>query len=229
MQHSRHAPLFGNAIAALRNRRTASYSCVKGRICMAADAQNPGARSPGSDRSEGASPATDQARLQELSRKLLDLWQDHLSAVAQDPNLLAQALKLMTAAPFAWMPGFSPEGGPGFAQSPNPFQPGPFQPGPFQPGPFQPGPFQPGPFQPGPFQPGIFDGPFAPAAKAGTAPAAAASAAGADDVEQLRRRLAELEGRLAQLEGGAAKPGTGSKPGKARSGVGKPRRRAAKS
>jgi hypothetical protein len=181
---------------------------------MAADAQNPGAKSPGSDRSEGASPATDQARLQELSRKLLDLWQDHLSAVAQDPNLLAQALKLMTAAPFAWMPGFSPEGGPGFAQSPNPLQPGPFQPG---------------SFQSGPFQPGIFGGPFAPAAKAGTAPAAAASAAGADDVEQLRRRLAELEGRLAQLEGGAAKPGTGSKPGKAKSGVGKPRRRAAKS
>src|SRR6185436_4848276 len=106
MQHSRPAPPFGNAIAALRKRGTASYSCTEGRSCMAADAQNPGAKSAGSNRSDGAGPAEDQARLQELSRKLLDLWQDHLSAVAQDPNLLTQALKLMTAAPFSWMPGF---------------------------------------------------------------------------------------------------------------------------
>jgi hypothetical protein len=180
---------------------------------MAADAQNPGARRSGSDQSEGSGPAGDQARLQELSRKLLDLWQDHLSAVAQDPNLLAQTLKLMTAAPFAWMPGFQPasssnQGGPGFAQPPNPFQPG------------------------------IFGGPFAPPAaaapssKAGTAAAAAASAAGADDVEQLRRRLAELEGRLAQLE--SVQPKSGPKPsraggaGKAKPGTRKPRRGTAK-
>jgi hypothetical protein len=179
---------------------------------MAADAQNPGAKSAGSNRSEGAGPADDQARLQELSRKLLDLWQDHLSAVAQDPNLLAQALKLMTAAPFSGMPGFPPtgfsnQGGPGFAQSSNPFQPGIFG-------------------------AGIFGGqPPATAAKTGAATAAAASAAGADDVGQLRRRLAELEGRLAQLEGGAAdrKPAGPGSGGKSKPGAGKPRRRTAKS
>ena len=71
-------------------------------------------------------------QLQELARKLLDLWQDHLSALAQDPNLMAQALKLMAAyAPFPWPPGMSPTGGPGFAPSavpsgpiPRPIRPG---------------------------------------------------------------------------------------------------------
>ncbi len=60
-----------------------------------------------------------QAELQALARKLLDLWQDHVSALAQDPTLMAQALKLMAAyAPFPW-PGMSPTGGAGLA--PNPF------------------------------------------------------------------------------------------------------------
>lgn len=188
---------------------------------MVADAQNPGAKRAGSDPSDAADPAGDQARLQELSRKLLDLWQDHLSAVAQDPDLLAQALKLMTAAPFAWMPGFPApnfsQGGAGFAQPASPFPSG------------------------------IFGGGFAAptaaqttAAQTGTAPAAAASAAGADDVGQLRRRLAELESRLAQLEGaqsqssGRAGDATGSKlgkakPGRSKPGAGKPRRGPAKS
>ena len=44
-----------------------------------------------------------QAELQSLARKLLDLWQDHVSALAQDPTLMAQALKLMAAyTPFPW-------------------------------------------------------------------------------------------------------------------------------
>ncbi|HNB25523.1 MAG TPA: hypothetical protein PLR41_01065 [Alphaproteobacteria bacterium] len=159
------------------------------------------------------------ARLQELSRKLLDLWQDHLSALAQDPTLLAQALKLMSAAPpFSWLPGYPPqgfgagfgmpgaaaEGGTGFAQPASPF------------------PFG-WPFAPGSTAPGT---PFAAGAAAGAAPAAAASGAGAGDLGQLRARLAELEGRLAKLERGAgpqsaAAGGAGAKPGK-------PRRRPAK-
>ena len=121
-----------------------------------------------------------QAELQTLARKLLDLWQDHVSALAQDPTLMAQALKLMAAyAPFPWpQPGMSPTGGPGFA--PNPFAAGQF---------------------PG-FQFGV-PGATAP----GPTPAAAAPDAGAGAVGELGRRLAELEGRLAELEGGgAAKP-----------------------
>ena len=53
-----------------------------------------------------------QAELQALARKLLDLWQDHVSALAQDPTLMAQALKLMAAyAPFPWpQPGMAPTG-----------------------------------------------------------------------------------------------------------------------
>src|ERR1043166_1516758 len=60
-----------------------------------------------------------QGDMPELARKLLDLWQDHLSALAQDPTLMAQALKLMAAyTPFPWpQPGMAPTGGPGFAPS----------------------------------------------------------------------------------------------------------------
>jgi hypothetical protein len=44
-----------------------------------------------------------QDQLQALARKLLDLWQDHVSALAQDPQLMAQALRLMAAyPPFPW-------------------------------------------------------------------------------------------------------------------------------
>src|SRR6185503_12098382 len=78
-----------------------------------------------------------QAELQTLARKLLDLWQDHLSALAQDPTLMAQALKLMAAySPFPW-PGMNSTGGPGFA----PFPAGQFPPSQFPAGPFPAGPF----------------------------------------------------------------------------------------
>jgi hypothetical protein len=136
-----------------------------------------------------------QAELQTLARKLLDLWQDHVSALAQDPTLMAQALKLMAAyAPFPWpQPGMSPIGGPGFA--PNPFAGGQF---------------------PG-FAAGFPFGGVPGAAAPGPAPAAAAPDAGAGAVGELRRRLAELEGRLAELEGPrkparkrAAKPRAGT-------------------
>src|SRR5262245_50958930 len=126
---------------------------------MAADSHNPA-----------------QEQMQELARKLLDLWQDHLSALAQDPTLMAQALKLMAAySPFPWpQPGMAPTGGTGFA----PFPTGQF----------------------GPFSAGV---PFG-VPPAGPAPAAAAPDAGAGAVGELRRRLAELEGRLAELERGGA-------------------------
>jgi hypothetical protein len=123
-----------------------------------------------------------QAELQVLARKLLDLWQDHISALAQDPTLMAQALKLMSAyAPFPWLqPGAAPTGGTGFAPFPNQFQGGPF--------------------------PGFpFGAPAGPAF--GAATAAAAPDAGDGAVGELRRRVAELEGRLAELErGGKPKP-----------------------
>src|SRR6185503_9694030 len=117
-----------------------------------------------------------QAELQTLARKLLDLWQDHVSALAQEPTLMAQALKLMAAyAPFPWpQPGMSPTGGPGFAPFPNPFSGGLFAGGQF---------------------PGFVPG-FPGAAAPGAAPAAPAPDAGAGAVGELRRRLAELEGRL---------------------------------
>ena len=118
-----------------------------------------------------------QGEMQELARKLLDLWQDHLSALAQDPTLMAQALKLMAAyAPFPWPPpGMAPTGGTGFAPFPG---------------------------SPAGFPFGVPAGP-----PAWPAPAAAAPDAGAGAVGELRRRLAQLEGRLAELErGGDVRP-----------------------
>ena len=135
-----------------------------------------------------------QEQLQALARKLLDLWQDHLSALAQDPALMAQALKLMSAyAPFPWpQAGTTPTGGSGFAPFPSQFPGGPF-----------------GGFPFGGFPataPGTEPGSEA-RSKPGSAAAAAAPDAGAGAVGELRRRVAELEGRLAELErGGAAKP-----------------------
>src|SRR5688572_20977607 len=131
------------------------------------------------DPQQAARSAAMQDEMQSLARKLLDLWQDHVSALAQDPALMAQALKLMAAyAPFPW-PGMSPTGGAGLA--PNPFA--------------------------GQFPGFTFGGGVPGAAAPGAAPAAAAPDAGAGAVGELRRRLAELEGRLAELEGGRpAKP-----------------------
>ena len=128
-----------------------------------------------------------QAQLQSLARKLLDLWQDHVSALAQDPALMGQALKLMAAySPFPWPPaGSAPTGGTGFA-----------------------------PFPAGQVPFGFPAAGFQGGSPAGAASAAAAPDAGANAVGELRRRLAELEGRLAELEGGAGKPAAGEKPAK---------------
>lgn len=156
---------------------------------MAADPQQ-------SARAAHAAADEMQDQLQMLARKLLDLWQDHLSALAQDPTLMAQALKLMTAySPFPWpQPGMAPTGGTGFASFPNQFPGGPFAPG-----------FPFGGFPAA----GAASGP-AP----GPAPAAAASDAGAGAVGELSRRVAELESRLAELErGGAGKPARTRAPG----------------
>jgi hypothetical protein len=129
-----------------------------------------------------------QDEMQALARKLLDLWQDHLSALAQDPTLMAQALKLMTAySPFPWppQPGTAPTGGTGFAPFPGSF---------------------PGSFAAG-FPFGGFPVSTSAGQTAGAAPATAAPDAGAGAVGELRRRVAELEGRIAELEqAGAAKP-----------------------
>jgi hypothetical protein len=154
------------------------------------------------DPHQTAPEAAPQDETAELARKLLDLWQDHLSALAQDPTLLGQALKLMAAySPLPWpQPGMSPTGGAGFAPFPNQFPGGPFAPG---------------------FPFGV------PAAAPRPAPAAAAPDAGAGSVGELRRRLAELEGRLAELERSGGGPKSARKRA-ARKGNAGPRARAAK-
>ena len=43
------------------------------------------------DPTNAAASQANQDPHSELARKLLDLWQDHLSALAQDPTLMAQA------------------------------------------------------------------------------------------------------------------------------------------
>src|SRR5689334_15911788 len=149
-----------------------------------------------------AESAAMQDEMQALARKLLDLWQDHLSALAQDPTLMAQALKLMTAySPFPWppQPGTTPTGGTGFAPFPGPFAPG--------------FPFGVPTAAPGPTAP-VSTAPVSTAQAAGPAPAAAAPDAGAGAMGELRRRVAELEGRIAELEqAGAAKSARKRAPG----------------
>jgi hypothetical protein len=52
----------------------------------------------------GGSAKSDKApELDELARRLLDLWQDQLTAVAANPDLAAQAARLMAAMPLPGM------------------------------------------------------------------------------------------------------------------------------
>lgn len=51
----------------------------------------------------GKRPGADAPELDELARRLLDLWQDQLTAVAANPDLATQAARLMAATPLPGM------------------------------------------------------------------------------------------------------------------------------
>jgi hypothetical protein len=141
--------------------------------------------------------------VEDLARRLMDLWQEQMAAIAADPDLMRQMAQMMAASPFpAMMQGIMQGILAAHANS--------------------------GPGGQNPYEWWKADGakpsPQAPSAAAGPAAAAPASQPGGGDLAELRRNLAGLEARLAELGG----PGTG-KPQPGQPQPGKPKRPARKS
>jgi hypothetical protein len=146
--------------------------------------------------------------IEDLARRLMDLWQEQMAAVAADPDLMRQMAKAMAASPL--IPFYQPmmqgmiQGMLAASRGPMATAPGAFSTPP-APNPFD---FWKGdhgsakPPRPGP---GSAAGPAAQPAqqpaepKARPTPAAPASEPGGDDLVELRHRLAGLEARLAKL------------------------------
>jgi hypothetical protein len=165
-QHSRINPPFGNAVAAMR--KPALPQCGKAVIIssMVEDGKKTGPES------------VPQVSVEDLAKRLMDLWQEQMAAIAADPDLMRQMAQMMAASPFpAMMQGIMQ----GILASAA--QPG----------------------AQNPYEWWKADGPKPSAearpAQAGAATAAAASQPGGGDLAELRRNLAGLEARLAELGG----------------------------
>ena len=145
---------------------------------------------------------------QDLAKRYLDLWHDQLRAMAADPETMATVGRMLASVS-------------GKAASPG--QDGGNQPAGELPNPFAWWPMTGAMPTFSPFGGATpFDPVFAagrPGAEAGSSPAAAPSDGGVDQLRELERRLAALEGRLDALESGAgkrrgsakAKPGKGKR------------------
>jgi hypothetical protein len=141
----------------------------------------------------------DPPDLQDLAKRYLDLWQDQLRAMAADPETMATVGRMLASVSGKAAPGGPAAGNQAGGDTPNPFAWWPMtgaMPG----------------FSPfGGATP--FDSVFAAGAtgaEAGTPPAAAPSDGGVDQLRELERRLAALEGRLDALESGPGKRGRGA-------------------
>ncbi len=158
---------------------------------------------PGKQAENGQAGA-DAPELADLARRLLDLWQDQLAAVAANPDLATQAARLMAAMPLPgmWLSQLGQMGGaattPGdgsaadmtklwakMAQD----------------------------WMAQDWAKGVPSGrsgepakPTAASPPAGTTPAAAASGPGGGDLVELSRRLAGIEQRLGELAEQSTKP-----------------------
>jgi hypothetical protein len=143
---------------------------------------------------------------QDLARRYLDLWQDQLRAMAADPETMATVGRMLASV--AGQPGKNGQEGwqAGASAVPNPFALWPMT-----------GAMP--PFAPfGGSNP--FESVFAAGrsgTEAGSSAAAASSDGGDDQLRELERRLAALEGRLDALESRPRK-GSGSGKGKSRKG-----------
>ncbi|MDY0872925.1 hypothetical protein [Dongia rigui] len=149
--------------------------------------------------------------LDELARRLLDLWQDQLSAVAANPDLAAQAARLMAAMPLPgmWLSQLGQMGQAGgsgddltkaWTRMTKDWMAQDWWKGTAH---------------------GSANGDTAPSSPAGAAPAAAASQPRGSDLDELGRRLAGIEQRLAELADGKPKRSPAAKP---RTAAAKPRR-----
>ena len=147
---------------------------------------------------DGKSPTSDAGpapSVEDLARRLMDLWQEQMAAIAADPDLMRQMAQMMAASPFPAMMQGVVQGMMTAAR--------------------------PGGTGPNPYEWWKGDHGAKPGASSETRPPAAAPASqpGGSDVAELRRHLAGLEARLAELGAAgrdiaqAAKPG--SKPKRA--------------
>jgi hypothetical protein len=128
--------------------------------------------------------------VEDLARRIMDLWQEQMAAIAADPDLMRQMARMMAASPFpammqgvvAGMVAASGSHGPGAAGA-NPYE-----------------------WWKGADGQTRQSGPAPAAAPTGAAPAAPASEPGGGDLAELRRNLAGLEARLRQLGDQPGKP-----------------------
>ena len=140
-------------------------------------------------------------QVEDLARRIMDLWQEQMAAIAADPDLMRQMARMMAASPFpAMMQGIvagimaatRPEAAQAGLGGANPYEWWKGADGQTK-----------RPDQPAPAAP-----------PTGAAPAAAASEPGGGDVAELRRNLAGLEARLGELGAAAGAIAAGAKSGK---------------
>jgi hypothetical protein len=156
--------------------------------------QNP--RNPGEFKgsSQAAAGSAATASVEDLARRLMDLWQEQMAAIAADPDLMRQMGLMMSASPFpammqgiiqGMMTGAAPMGAPAQGDSPA-ANPNPFE------------WWKPdAPRNPAPAPQGT--APQGTNPKAGPAAAAPASRPGGGELAELRQRLTGLEARLEEL------------------------------
>jgi hypothetical protein len=127
--------------------------------------------------SQGSGPGSAPS-VEDLARRLMDLWQEQMAAIAADPDLMRQMAQMMAASPFpAMMQGIMQGILAATARSGESGQ----------------NPYEWWKAEHGP----------KPSPQTRAAPAAPASQPGGGDLAELRRNLAGLEARLAELGGGA--------------------------
>ena len=131
-----------------------------------------------------------EASVEDLAKRLMDLWQEQMAAIAADPDLMRQMAQMMAASPFpAMMQGIMQGVLAASAKT--------------------------GPQNPYEWWKADGPKPSAPAGPPEARPEAAAPAPqpGGGNLAELRRNLAGLEARLAELgEGGNAAPAKPKRP-----------------
>jgi hypothetical protein len=149
----------------------------------------------------GPEKTAEPPKVEDLARRIMDLWQEQMAAIAADPDLMRQMARMMAASPFpAMMQGIV--AGMMAATRPEAAQSGLGGANPYE-------------WWKGAHGEDKRPDQHAPApAPAGAAPAAAASEPGSGDLAELRRHLAGLEARLRELGEEPGKPA--AKPKRAR-------------
>ena len=155
---------------------------------------------------DGKKTGPETPSVEDLARRLMDLWQEQMAAIAADPDLMRQMAQMMAASPFPAMMQGIMQGV--LAATAKPAGQNPYE-----------------------WWKQDHGAGAKPSAAARPAAAAAASEPGGGDLAELRRNLAGLEARLAEL-GAAGREianATKRKPGKPQPTKPKPKSAARKS